>query len=187
MKSALTILLFLNQFVSIAQSEQETIKKFMDTLNMGGAYLIGKTMPQFEIRSNHGQLYTNENLKSKVTFINFWFEACAPCIAEMNALETLYEDFRKNNNFQFISITYENKKAIEKSSEKYKMTYPIVTTSFDTCNLLNFRKGYPTTIIINEKSEIVFFTFGGTTDPNIANSNFKNYVYPLLNCMLKCK
>lgn len=159
----------------------------MDTLNMGGAYLIGRNLPAFEIKSVQGKLYTNEDLKNKITFINFWFEACAPCIAEMDALENLYQDFKPNKNFQFLSFTYEKKEVVEKISEKYQMSYPILTTTTDSCYMLNFRKGFPTTIIVDQKGEIIFFIFGGTTNPKSADFYFKTNVYPLLNCLLKCR
>jgi cytochrome c biogenesis protein CcmG/thiol:disulfide interchange protein DsbE len=34
-----------------------------------------------------------ENLKGKPTLINFWFTACAPCIAEMDVLNELKNEF----------------------------------------------------------------------------------------------
>jgi peroxiredoxin len=185
MKILLGLIFLFYHLVSFAQTYEERIQKFMDTLNMGGSYLIGNSMPAFEIKSTDGYWYTNENLIGKITFINFWFEACPPCIVEMNALEQLYNKYKQNGNFQFLSITYEKIEAIEKISEKYKMSYPVLSTSRDSCYYLNFRKGFPTTIIVDGNSKIVFFTFGGNTDPKLANIYFRDNLYPLLNCMLK--
>jgi len=187
MKSILFFFFFFRLFTVAAQTDDEAQRKFMDTLNMGGTYLVGKTLPIFDLKSVKGKLYTDKNLIDKITFINFWFEACAPCIAEMNALEMLYENFKEYKNFQFLSVTYEKKETIERIMGKYKMTYPVLSTSADSCYYLNYRKGFPTTIIIDEKGKIVFFTFGGGTNPIAVELYFKTNLYPLLNCLLKCK
>lgn len=185
MKFQLSILLLLIQLISNAQSIEEINKKFLDTLKMGSTYLIGKKMPAFELKSIQGDIYSNESFKNKITFINFWFEACAPCIAEMNSLEQLYNDFNQHNNFQFLSITYDKPEAVKKLGEKYKMTYPVLSTTTDSCYYLNFRKGFPTTIIVDGNGTIAYFTSGGHTDSNLADLYFKSNVYPLLNCMVK--
>jgi cytochrome oxidase Cu insertion factor (SCO1/SenC/PrrC family) len=179
--------LLLIKMISFAQSNDEIQQKFLDSLKMGGTYLIGRSIPPFHIPSIKGDSYSNENLKGKITFMNFWFESCIPCIVEMKSLVTLYESFKDNDDFQFLSITYEKKEVVKKVADQFKMTYPILLTTIDTCNYLNFKKGFPTTIICNKKGEIVFFTFGGTTDPLGADLYFKTNVYPLLNCLLTCK
>ena len=185
MKCFFAITLLFCQLLLPAQSDAERIKKFMDTLSMGGTYLIGKTIPAFELKSIQGNSYTNESFKNKITVINFWFEACPPCIAEMNSLEQLYNDFKQYSNFQFLSITYENTAAINKLAEEYKITYPVLSTTTDSCYYLNFKKGFPTTVIVDGNGLIVFFTIGGHTDTNLADLYFKTNIYPLLNSMLK--
>ncbi len=185
MKLIFIIFFFLQQFITVAQTEEEKIKLFLDSLKMGGSYLVGKTLPAFEIKSLQGNSFTNESLKNKITFINFWFEACAPCIAEMNTLENLYQNFKTKTDFQFLSITFEKKEAIEKLSEKHKMTYPVFSTTIDSCHYLNFKKGFPTTIIINDNSKIEFFIHGGFTNPEDAERYFNVNIYPVLNRLLK--
>lgn len=179
--------ILLNSLISFSQTNKEIEQKFLDSLKMGGTYLVGRSMPSFNITSVKGELFTNGNLKGKITFINFWFESCAPCIAEMKSLETLYENFKGDEEFQFLSITYEKKDVVEQVVDKFKLTYPVLLTTTDTCNYLNFRKGFPTTIICDKKGEIIFFTFGGTPDPFGADLYFKTNVYPLLKCLLACK
>ena len=67
------------------------------------------------------------------------------------------------------------------------MSYPTITTSIDSCVYLNFGKGFPAKIITGENGEILFFSFGGDTDPDKSELSFKTNLYPLLNCLLKCE
>ena len=137
-------------------------------------------MSLFVLQDKKGKLYTNTDLIDKITFVNFWFEACAPCIAEMKALETLNKNFKEHKNFQFWSITSENQEEIKRISKKYPMSYPIFSISQDLCYQLNFNRGFPTTIILNRKGEIAFIASGGPTDPVLAEENFKRDIYPII-------
>lgn len=56
--------------------------------------LVGCKVPNFNVRTINGESVTLSELKGKVVVINFWFEACAPCIAEIPALNRLKEDYR---------------------------------------------------------------------------------------------
>jgi thiol-disulfide isomerase/thioredoxin len=187
MKYFVCFFLLIASLFSRGQIENDKLKLSLDTLKMGGTYLLGKPFPGFELKSEKGKVYNNEYFIDKITFINFWFESCAPCIAEMKPLENLYQTYSQNKKFQFLSITFEKKEVIEKIAKQYSQTYPILSTSTDSCYYLNFKKGFPTNVIINEKGQIIYFTIGGGPDPDAAEVNFKTNVYPLLNCLLRCK
>ncbi len=55
--------------------------------------LIGCKAPDFNVKKNDGESLKLNDLKGKVVVINFWFEACPPCIAELPALNQLREDY----------------------------------------------------------------------------------------------
>src|SRR5688572_13442850 len=80
---------------------------------------IGKGFPAFSAHSIQGENYSDEMLSGKVVFINFWFENCPPCIAEFEALNELYKNYKNNKNFQFISFTYEKKEKAFRAAQKY--------------------------------------------------------------------
>ncbi|MGZ2369257.1 TlpA family protein disulfide reductase [Ancylomarina sp. YFZ004] len=75
------------------------------------AALKGKAFLKFNLSSLNGKMINSESLKGKPTLINFWFKACAPCIAEMPALNLMAETYKADYNF--ISITYETKKDVD--------------------------------------------------------------------------
>lgn len=116
-----------------------------------------------------GEKYSKENLTQKVTLINFWFEACEPCLAEFEALNNLYNKFKVNKNFQFLSFTFENHESALTISRKYNMSYPILSFTRDSLYQLNFNLGFPSTIITDNQGKIRFIKCGGPQEKDQAN------------------
>ena len=67
---------------------------------------IIKPVPQFSFFNQRGEPFTNENLKFKVTILDFMFTSCTgPCPLMTLNMSNLYNDFDDVNEVQFISIT----------------------------------------------------------------------------------
>lgn len=124
---------------------------------------LGKLFPFYTALSN-GQNVSNEILKDKVVLINFWFEGCHPCMAEMEALNELHKQLKSNNDFLFISFTWDHLEAIKRVKEMYGITFQILSTSEKECRRLNFDNGYPTSIILDRKGTIKYLHNGGPTN-----------------------
>ena len=95
---------------------------------------IGKPYPEFSVFANNKE-YSNLNLKGKVAFINFWFSTCAPCIAEFDDLNKLFEKFNQNKNFEFISFTFDNQDIIDSIKKKYDIKYTVFSLSGEECEI----------------------------------------------------
>src|SRR5688572_27232831 len=54
---------------------------------------IGLKFPDFSLTSIDGKQFQLSELKGKVIMLNFWFIACAPCVAEMPLLNQLVEEY----------------------------------------------------------------------------------------------
>lgn len=172
----LVSLIFANEILSQTPEEQ----RYLDTLRMGGAHVVGRQFPQFELRTTKGNVYNNKSFKNRVTFINFGFQACAPCIAEKDALNNLFEDFKIYDRFQFLSITYDDYTTIKKSLQVHKIKYPVLKTTLDSCTLLNFKQGYPTSMIIDSTGTVIYCVVGGSVDPKKARKAILEAMYPIL-------
>jgi hypothetical protein len=77
-------------FLSVACFGQKNGKEkewddFMKDFEAKQKAAIGKLYPEFRISSGDSTL-TNQSWKGKTVFINFWYEACASCIAEFDGL-----------------------------------------------------------------------------------------------------
>jgi thiol-disulfide isomerase/thioredoxin len=67
------------------------------------------------------------DFQGKVTVLNFWFAACAPCRVEAPILEELHQEF-KPQGVQFFGVNLRDEKATAEAFEKsFNLTYP----SFD--------------------------------------------------------
>ena len=180
---------FLTPGVSIfSQISHEDSTNYFEYLKMSislGNDIRGKTIPGFKAKAKNGALFTDDDLHSKITFINFWFETCAPCLAEFQALEKFYNNNKSKENFQFVTITFEADSIIEQVRKKNNLTYPIYRLSSDSCRKIIGRLAYPTTFIVNKNLEIIYVTTGGPTDSKIADKFLNHFVQTELNKQLK--
>ena len=125
---------------------------------------VGTSFPKFAAPSK-GKLINNEHLSGKVVLVNFWFEGCAPCLAEFDALNELAEKFKAQKDFEFISFTWDNSETINRVKEKYKLKFKVLSADANECRRLNLNNGYPTTMVLDRKGIIKYIVSGGNTDP----------------------
>ncbi len=140
---------------------------------------VGSTYPSFAFIVNNQQV-TNESLRGKVVFINFWFASCPPCRVEFEALNKLYEEYRENDSFVFLSFTYENYGEIEKIRKENDLRFQILSISNDECRRLNLNNGYPTNIVIDKQGVIRNVYTGGHTSSDESNKFFVQNIYPAI-------
>jgi thiol-disulfide isomerase/thioredoxin len=64
------------------------------------------------------------DILGKVTVLNFWFAACAPCRVEAPQLEELHQEF-KDQGVQFYGVNLRDEKATAEAFDKtFGLTYP---------------------------------------------------------------
>lgn len=136
---------------------------------------LGKQYPAFTATSIDGQTIAEKGLIGKVTIINFWFKYCAPCIAEMNELCSLYQKFMKNSSFQFISFTSDSPEEAKESVDTLKLSFPVYPISIIECCRLNFNQGFPTTIIVDKTGKIIFLKTGGSLEKETIAQNIREF------------
>ena len=77
----------------------------------------------------HGTLFDGttvaaQDFQGKVTVLNFWFAACAPCRVEAPSLEALHQEF-KSQGVQFYGVNLRDEKATAEAFDKtFNLTYP---------------------------------------------------------------
>ena len=136
---------------------------------------IGLPFPSFAAKLHH-QPYSNADLKGKVVFINFWFAACPPCVAEMNSIRELALKYRNHPEVIFLSFTYENEAAIAKFRAQHPMPYRVLSVSRYDCYRLNQNNAFPTSIILDKNGIIRFLVTGGVMNKQEAAAYFKKTV-----------
>ena len=160
--------------VNVNQRQQDSL------INAWHKQVLNKPLPAFLAAGDEGVM-NNDSLKGKITYINMWEASCVPCMAEMSALNKLYDTLQDNPNFQFISLSADNMQTIERIKAKYHIRYNVAHLDEEGCYQLNGGMGYPTSIITDMKGNVVYIHAGGTTDSaSIWHYIFSEEIYPAI-------
>ena len=191
MQMAKNFLFILSAFISVNVYSQVNGEAELPHISMDSLFKIkeresiGKAFPIFTANFN-GHSITKDSLKGKVVFINFWFEACPPCVAELSALNELYKKFSTNKDFEFISFTYEKPGKILLLKKKYNIKYKVASVNRQECYRLNQNNGFPTSIVLDKEGVIKdLFTGGDNEDRKDARDFIINTVYKSIDETLK--
>jgi cytochrome c biogenesis protein CcmG/thiol:disulfide interchange protein DsbE len=153
MKIYLVILLNIFSFTALAQdvpvkwATQETF--FED--------LTGKDLPAFHGVSTNKKPFSDIDIQNQVVVINFWFEKCPPCIAEMSELNHLVDKYGKKA-VRFIGITYDSPASAKRFQKRKGYKYEIVSLSKDAIRKLNINHGFPSNVLVGKDGKIVYAT-----------------------------
>jgi len=122
----------------------------------------GEKALDFLVKDLDGNNIKLSDLKGKVVVLNFWFTKCPPCIQEMPELNKLTEEF-KDKNIKFIAITFNKKDIVESFLEEKTFKYTIAPNANGVVQSYNVNS-FPTSIVINQKGEIVLKELGYRTN-----------------------
>lgn len=91
----------------------------MSSINMKKHLAKGTPSPTFNNLENHnGETSSLSDFKGKYVYVDLWATWCAPCLAELPALEKLQEEF-KDKNIEFVSISLDDGRGYRSTSEKH--------------------------------------------------------------------
>ena len=130
-----------------------------------------KAAYDFTLTGLDGETLNFEDLRGKVVFINFWATWCAPCIAEMPSINSLYDIYKDNPEVKFVMINVEaeaNKAA--KFIKKKKYTFPIYLPNASQIPKVYESQGIPTTFVLDKDGFIAYKKVG------MANYDAKSFV-----------
>ena len=181
MKIVFNLLFILIVVTARAQTSRDSgVSDFFETYQKRLDSMPGRKFEAFDAYSTAGIRYTTDSLQGKLTLINFWFEACTPCVAEVEALNHLYRHFEGTGNFQFLSFTFDPVPQTKAYIREKRISYPVICLKEEKVRKLNGGFGFPLTAIVDATGGIVYFKPGGTTDPQTAGEEFKKEVYPVI-------
>jgi len=117
--------------------------------------LAGKELPGFEGLKTDKKVFSKANLDHQVVVINFWFENCPPCIAEMSELNQLVQKY-KSKGVCFIGITPDSPKAAKRFQKKSGYQYEIISLTKAEISKLNINHGFPSNILVGKDGKIIY-------------------------------
>ncbi|MDC9728365.1 MAG: TlpA disulfide reductase family protein [Methyloprofundus sp.] len=130
------------------------------TLLSSQAY--ASSAPNINLKTIRNTQVSLQELQGKVVLITFWASNCKSCLAEIEDLKSLYQDYHKQGLELFaVSMYYDRPNYVVAASKNYKIPYDIVldlrggiAKAFGQVELI------PTTFLIDTTGEIVYQTTG---------------------------
>ena len=127
--------------------------------------------PEFEMETFSGKIISSDELKGKVTLLEFWDTHCGPCRKLMPDFEKLTAKYANNDMVEIISVNggFESKENAKKFIDKYQ--YNLFFTYMDkkySRNKFKVRE-LPCTIIIDKNYNFHYMHLGidEEKEPNI--------------------
>ncbi len=162
----------------LSHSQDSTIlKKGFDI----GEYIkstIGKQFGDFKITNPDKTVFSNSSLSEKVVFVNFWFASCAPCISELEGLNLLFDTLKNNDNFKFVSFTFDHDSTIQILKSKYNIKYNVYHIERSECYRLNFNMGFPSNFVLDKKGVVKYSKVGGQVTTAKSTKDIMTSIYP---------
>ncbi len=112
---------------------------------------------KFDFEDLDGNKIDWADTKGKLVFVNFWATWCKPCIKEMPSLSEA-NNLLKNHNVLFIVASDEDVEKIKKFKSKNDYSFDLIHSKTSVFDL--GVQALPTTMIFNEKGEVVFNEIG---------------------------
>jgi len=151
---------------------------------VGPDCVAGSTIPEFESTSIEDKQISHETLKGKISIINFWFIACAPCVAEIPGFNAIVEKFGEEQ-INYIAIGRDNTSDIQTFLQKHPWQFEHIANAENIiANDFKIRWGFPTTFLLNKEGEIVLAFSGGKSDAT-AVQEIQDKLIPIIEKELK--
>lgn len=111
----------------------------------------GDLAPEFTLQDLSGSEHSLSAYRGKVVLLNFWASWCGPCIAEMPALQRLYNRLQ-NQGFVVLAIGVDDDLAsLKRFKDMYSLTFPILVDSSRGAASRYKINGFPESYVINRK------------------------------------
>ncbi|MET4577974.1 peroxiredoxin family protein [Ottowia thiooxydans] len=104
-----------------------------------------------------GSRTTTQELKGKVTLVNFWATSCTTCVAEMPQIVSTYDKF-KSRGYETLAVamSYDPPNYVVNFAETRKLPFKVaIDNTGAVAQAWGEVKLTPTTYIVNKKGEIV--------------------------------
>lgn len=127
---------------------------------------------EFTATSFDGESINTADWEGKVTVLNFWYAACAPCRLEAPTLKKLSNEFKKQG-VQFIGVNVRDEKAAADAFDKtFGLEYPSINDVKDGGVQLALAKivpaqAVPTTLVIGPDRRVTARVLGVTEESTL--------------------
>lgn len=132
----------------------------------------------FKLQDMEGNIISLESFRNKVIFINEWATWCAPCIAEMPGIQSLYDEMKDKKDLVFVMLSLDTKPGkISKFIDKKGYTFPVYVAASQVPDVLR-SPSIPTTFVVSKTGKIVSKKVGMA---KYDTKKFKNFLLEQVN------
>lgn len=124
---------------------------------------VGFEAPDFSLGTLDGQKIRLSDLHGKSVMINLWASWCAPCRAEMPAIERVYQDYHVDG-FVVLAVNATNQDNTAEAGAfvaEHGLTFPILLDINGVVSDLYHLQALPTTFFVDENGIIQEVVTGG--------------------------
>ena len=149
------LILFASFPIIMSFSLYDLMMHRIDYGNFSGAVENPEVVP-FEFINKEVQAISNQDLKGKVVWLDFWFIGCPPCWRIFPEVQRVYDQNRDNPEFALYAVNrFDDPQKLFTRIEEKGYTFPVVRGTQEAMDALGVYV-YPTVILINKKGEVVF-------------------------------
>ena len=134
----------------------------------------------FTAMDKDGKTVRLSDFKGKKVYINMWASWCGPCMREIPELEKVYQKYKNNKDYVFLSMTSPNdaefknqspqdkgKDVILNKAKELGATYPVLFDVNDRFIINYAIRSFPTHILINSDGTFETRIAGAVTEESL--------------------
>jgi cytochrome c biogenesis protein CcmG, thiol:disulfide interchange protein DsbE len=115
----------------------------------------GDKAPEIKGTDSKGNSVALSQYQGKVTLLNFWATWCAPCVAELPLLQTIY-DTHKDKGFQIVAIAVDDTpEAVQKMKDTVGLTFPIIIDTDSQSKRKYGIQGLPESFVLDAQQQVL--------------------------------
>ncbi len=125
----------------------------------------GETAPDVVGVNLAGQPFSLHQVQGRVVLVNFWATWCAPCMAELPALERLHKSL-SGQGFSVVGIAVDDSlDNIKEAVAQNGITYPVLLDEKGKSKRLFELKGFPESFVLDAQKKVMIITDPGDGAP----------------------
>ena len=116
--------------------------------------------PQFIAKTTTGERFSNENIKGKVTLLEFWTTWCPYCAREQEMVDDINKEFAPKGLIVLAVDVAESKKVVKKYLEAHPRSCRIVLTEDTNLAAMYAATSYPIYVAIDREGNVAGIQHG---------------------------
>ena len=125
--------------------------------------------PRYSVKTLNGERFTNESLKGKVVFLQFWTTWCPHCREQQEIVDRISKDFASQGVVVLAVDVNESKKKVLSYLKEHPRESRIVLTEDTNLAAWFAAKSYPLYVVINRDGNVSEIMRGAAEESGLRN------------------